>query len=49
MINLLAETIHAIVEAHQYTQTVLSVRSRDGEYATSWEEFAKLADANYDN
>ena len=49
MINFLAETINAIVEAHQYTQTVLSVRSRDGEYATSWEEFAKIADTNYDN
>ena len=49
MTNFLAETINAIVEAHQYTQTVLSVRSRDGEYATSWEEFAKLADFNYDS
>lgn len=49
MTNFLAETIHAIVEAHQYTSTVRYVRSRDGEYATSWEEFAKIADTNYDS
>lgn len=49
MINLLAETIHDIIAAHQTTDTVRYVRSRDGEYVASWEEFAKIADINYDN
>lgn len=49
MTNLLAETIHAIVEAHQYTTTVRCVRSRDGQYAISWQEFAKIADQTYDS
>lgn len=47
--NLLAETLHAIVSANQSTDTVLCVRSRDGKYTTSWENFAKIADVNYDS
>lgn len=49
MINLLAETLHDIIAANQSTDTVRYVRSRDGEYAISWDEFAKLADTHYDN
>lgn len=48
-INFLAETIHDIISANQTTETVLCVRSRDGEYAISWEEFAKIADVNYES
>lgn len=47
--NLLAETIHKIISANQTTDTVLCVRSRDGEYVLSWEEFAKLADVDYNS
>ena len=49
MTNFLAETINEIVQANQYTYTVRYVRSRDGAYALPWEEFAKLADFNYDS
>ena len=49
MINLLAETLYQIVEAGQSTATVKSVRSRDGEYSLTWEEFSKISDVEYDN
>ena len=49
MTNLLAETLHNIIEAKQSTSTVRWVRSRDGVYAISWQEFAKIADQTYDS
>lgn len=49
MINLLAETLHDIISANQTTDTVCCVRSRDGEYAITWNEFATLADTTYNN
>lgn len=49
MTNLLAETIHAIIAAHQTTDTVRCVRSQDGEYAVGWSHFANNADVEYDS
>jgi hypothetical protein len=49
MSNLLAETISAIVKANQRIATVVSVRSVDGRYATTWEEYATIADHEYDS
>lgn len=48
-INLLAETMHDIVDAHKRTDDVKCVRSYDGEYSISWQEFAKISDKLYNN
>lgn len=47
MQNLLTETIDALKEAGKTSTMVRWVGSRDGEYAISWKEFAKIADAEY--
>jgi hypothetical protein len=43
MTNLLEETRHAIADAGSF------VGSADGEYACSWEQFATMADQEYDS
>lgn len=48
MTNLLAETIQAVVASGHSIQDVKCVRSRDGRYATTWKEFAEIANFNYD-
>lgn len=49
MTNLLAETIHAIVASGHSIQDVKHVRSLDGRYAINWNEFAHIANFDYDS
>lgn len=49
MINLLAETIADINDAGKSTGDVLWVGTNDGKLRSTWNEFAAIADYDYDN
>lgn len=46
--NLLQETIDVLKVHNHVPEDVLWVGSEDGEYAITWDEFAKIADDEYD-
>jgi hypothetical protein len=49
MTNLLTETREAIEEVSLITNDVAWIGSRDGRLALLWDQFATLADVNYDD
>ena len=49
MENLLEETKEKLEACHKSPQDVLWVGTNDGSEATTWEEFAKLADFDYND
>jgi len=48
MSNLLKETVEYLTWVHKTTDDVRWVGSHDGKYAMSWDEFALIADIEYD-
>lgn len=46
--NLLKETLKVLKSRHKTPADVQWVGSQDGTYAISWDEFAAIADVNYD-
>jgi len=49
MVNLLSETIMELRLHGKSEEDVRWVGSNDGKYAITWDEFAKIADVEYDN
>lgn len=49
MTHLLTETLDRMKQAGHEVEDVVFVGSVDGRYECSWEEFAKLADVEYDS
>jgi hypothetical protein len=47
--NFLQETIQAVIESGHTTEDVMFIGSRDGKYRLKYNEFAELANFDYDN